>query len=80
MSESPFNALGSLIVPSPSDPMAVARQFVAEHYMGSGRRPAAAPSPQHVPPLRRRSLARGRRAPRPVRALAVARERAYGRR
>ena len=47
------------IVPSPNNPMAVARQFVAEHYIGDGRRRSAPPSPRRLLPLRRRPLARG---------------------
>ena len=61
---------GLRIVPTPIDPMAVAR--ASSPRSTRRRRRAAPPSPQHLLPLRRRPLARGRRAPRPFRAVALA--------
>ena len=64
------------IVPSPTDPMAVARVVRRRELHGHRRHDPAPPPPQRLLSLRRRPLARRRRAPRLLRVVAVARGRA----
>ena len=52
MSREPRTVAEERVVPPPTDPMAVARQFVADRYLGVGGMLLAASPSRLLPPLR----------------------------